>query len=102
MSIDKLNNICYNIGTVKEKRYKKMTTEIKMVKEITLCSTLEETEAEIIMYNSLANLHNELVKNDCKALESVITGEIITRDDLLKVLGILDGLLNNQTWKEIE
>lgn len=71
------------------KAIKNTTYELDMGENLSLVQT------DILLDNIIADFK----ENEATIIESPITGEVITLNELLRMKGIIDGLLNIAVWK---
>lgn len=71
------------------KAIKTTTYELDMGENFSLVQT------DILLNEIIA----EFEENNATLIESPITGEVITLDELQRMKGIIDGLLNTAVWK---
>lgn len=62
--------------------------------ELDMSENLSLVQTDILLDEIIA----EFEENDATLIESPITGEVITLDELQRMKGIIDGLLNIAVW----
>ena len=75
-----------------------LVTERKKITKITTKLDDNEIAAFNDVYSLIDFFITVLDKNKAKEFISEVTGEVISRDDLLRVLGIISGLERCREW----